>query len=330
MISIRENLTALERAQQFQAATLASYIEVMRAAGEYPVELVPSQTGLYQQHLRQLERDLHSVSAPEDFGPIHTSFREELRLYRDQAREWVERMHDQIRAAAEVMQQLAARAADQGSDQDQQWQAEMRKLNTVGQLEDLAEIRRVVAEAAAGLARTYENMREADRLLILELQDEIHSLHREIEKQRRTLYTDEASGAWNRSRTEKHLEELFKRGEPFSLIVISITNLKRLARAFSAPLIEKALREMGRRIATAAGPGAKLGRWDELHFLVFPECEHARPVTVAAEMSRSLAQPFVIQQEGRPHSFSLRASTTVVEHPRDGDPAKFRTKLASL
>jgi hypothetical protein len=122
LVSIIKTVNEIEKLEAINRAALFSYDEVLRAAGEYPVEVVASETELHRAHVERLRKMLGTVSEPDGFEIIHTSLRGELRLYRDKANEWLISMREELKAAAEAMQTLSIRVAENGSGHEEQFE----------------------------------------------------------------------------------------------------------------------------------------------------------------------------------------------------------------
>ena len=78
------------------------------------------------------------------------------------------------------------------------------------------------------ISKSYEQLREANHLMIAQIRDEIQALHSEMDNSRRSLLVDRATGAWNRQKIETRMEELLERKEGFVAIVMWVSNIKRL------------------------------------------------------------------------------------------------------
>ena len=166
MLSIVKSVNEIERLEGMNRAALVSYAEALRAAGEYPVEVVPSETELYRAHIEGLRQRLVSVSEPDGFEIIHTSFRGELRLYRDKSNEWLTSVREELKAAAEAMQTLSIRVAENDSGHEERLKSDLQALRTVIECEDLGRIRTTVQQVAAAIEESYQQLRDANHLLI--------------------------------------------------------------------------------------------------------------------------------------------------------------------
>lgn len=330
MISIRKSVNALERLEQLRQLCQSGYVNAIRAAADYAIELDPAHAAEFRQNLGRIREQLESAAEEEDYQAIQSSLRGELRLYRDRSAEWLERVAEELRASAVAMQTLAGNLASNGDDHEANLQASLRSLEQVQQSEDLLFIKRVTHEATVSISESWEQLRRANQLVTAQLHDEIRSLHREIDAERRALFTDAVSGAWNREKLLARIEDNLRGPEVFCVVMIAVGNLKRLGASYSRPVIDGALKALVKRVHGIVGSDAMIGRWGEDQFAVLVELDPAYAMNLASEIGRDLSSPFSIQENGAARSFSLRVSTSVIARPLRGDPAHFREKLAAL
>jgi GGDEF domain-containing protein len=300
LISIRESVNELEKCSQMQAATASSYALAICAVGEYAVEFDSAQTSQFRQNLGALRQAVEAASEPEDLVATQSSLRSELRDYRDKTQARLVRIRAEMQAAAEAMQALTEGVSTNGTDHRQQLETNLQTLRTAAAGEDLAQIRSVIRTAIAGIEQCCDQAFRANQLIIAQFNDEIRSLHREMDNERKLLYTDRASGAWNRKKLESRIEDLLEHGETFCVVIAW----------FKRPE-ESTLKDLVQRVNGILGNDAMFGRWTEDAFAVIVEANAAAAIAVSAGLSRMM----------------MRVTTVVVEQPRRGDPDKFRHRL---
>jgi GGDEF domain-containing protein len=330
MISIRQSVNDLERLAELQKSTLSCYQLAIRANAEYAVELEASQAAEFRQHLYALQRALEKATQPEEFEAVQSSFRGELRDYRDKANEWLEKTRGDLQAAAEAMQVLAQTVAANGTDHAKVLKADLQKLVAIADSHDLEQIRTVIRATAHSINESYQSLHRETQLVVAQLNDELRSLHRELDNERKALYTDASSGAWNHDKLNQRMGELLNRGDAFCVVILWITNLKRLKSTGSPLVIEGAMKAMVKRLKGLVGTDACVGRWSEEEFAVILELVPETALRLSLEMSHSLSTRYSVQESGTAQFLSLRLATAIADHPAGSDPERFREKLQSL
>jgi GGDEF domain-containing protein len=204
------------------------------------------------------------------------------------------------------------------------------KLRAIADSHDLDQIRGTILAAATSMTESYECLRHETQLVVAQLQDELRSLHREIDSERRALYTDHASGAWTRDKLTARMSELLNHGDGFCMVVLWITNLKRVRATCSTLVVEGALKAMVKRLKGLVGTDATVGRWGEEEFAVLLEVVPATALGLSTEISRALSSRYSVQENGIAQYLTLRIATTMADHPAGSDPERFREKLKLL
>ena len=157
------------------------------------------------------------------------------------------------------------------------------------------------------------------------------ALHREMDSERRALFTDASSGAWTREKLTARIDDNLSGDDAFCVVMTALTNLKRLSATHArAQIIEAALKALVKRLHGIVGKDAMVGRWSDDQFAVLLEVTPGHAMTVSAEIAKDLSAHFSIQDNGIARNLSLRVTTSVVGRPFGGDVAQFREKLAML
>jgi GGDEF domain-containing protein len=330
VLSIIKTGHKLDKLEGTHRAAIESYGEVLRAAAAYPVEVDAMEAQAYRQHIETLRQMLENAVGVEDFQTIHASFRGEVRDYRDKVNEWLDRTRSELKAALEALQTLSSRVSASGGDHEAHLREDLNKLKEVAETSELGRIRNVIQEVAANIAESAEKMREANQLMLAQLRDEIQSLHREMENARRTLYTDRATGAWNRAKMESHFEELLHRGEAFVTIILWVSNLKPVEADSSQALANGALKAMVQRVVATVDSPAIVGRWTHDQFVVLMDVNSAAAAAMSSDLAEKLSMRYAVQHEGLSHNVSLRVASAVLQHSGGSDPREFLNRLEQM
>jgi GGDEF domain-containing protein len=327
LVSILKSVSELEEYARLQQQTKSSYAMAIRSAAEYVVELDAAQAKEFRQHLGTLQQAAETALQVEDFRAIESSFRGELRDYRDRSQDWLARMRSEMQGTAQALQSLADGLSSNGTGYEQQLNADLQALRGAADSHNLAQIRATIKSAVASIALSLDQMQRANRLTAAQLHDEIRLLHREMDNERKALFTDPVSGAWNHEKMAGRIEELLDRGEAFCVVIAWLNNFKRAKGKASQPVVEGALKALVKRAHGILGRDAMLGRWAEDEFIVIVEAVAARAIAMSTELSQQLSLRYVVQQDGVSHHLPLRVTTTVVDRSPGSDPDQFRERL---
>ena len=306
------------------------YALALRSAAEYVVDFEPLATREFQRHVRYLEERAKAGPTPEVLRSLQASFRGELREYRDKGRAYLQRLREDLQGATQAMQTFASSLISNGEDVQARVRGEMGKLEEAVDSGDLARIRESVHATVKEVARSYEELNKANALVTAELQQEIRLLYQNMEVQRRMALTDAASGAWVKKKMDDRLSELMKTKEAFCVIVILVTNLKRLKAQCSAHMVDQALGALVKRFYGILGDDSLVARLSEDHFAAMVELDSAAAQIIARQVGARLSSLYSVQNDGIAQSLDLSVNCGLVARAMDSDPAEFSRKLRQM
>jgi GGDEF domain-containing protein len=162
------------------------------------------------------------------------------------------------------------------------------------------------------------------------LQDEIRALHQQIELERKALYTDRASGAWNRQKIDVHLDNMLRQKQPFCLLLLSIRNYKRIESQYSRTVVEGTLRAMISRFAAIIGDEPVIGRWTEDQFVAVLDLPVGEAIQLSSASTRKLSGGYAVQENGLSQTVTIQATAGVIDRPAGADAPTFHQKLQKL
>lgn len=330
MISILKTANELDRIDELRATASECYQLAMRSAAQYAVEFDSQRLAEFRMHLGAMEEMWSAAETPDAMRGVEASLRGELREYRDQSRQHLARLRKEVEGAAHAMASFAEGIAANGADYDERVKKELHGLARASESEDMEAIRGTIRSAVGEISAGVEQMRRSNQLIIAQLQDEIRLLHQEFEAERRTLFTDAASGAWTRQKMEQKMQTLLRAGDVFCAVVVAIPNLPEVQQRFSTTLVEGALKALLMRCRGMLGDDLLIARWSEDVFVTIVEVDGAAGGAIAGELAKKLGGPYSAQENGLAHSVALKIATGAVERARGAEPALFLRKLEQM
>jgi len=330
LISLRQTATELERLEALNSSTAAAYKMAIRSVAQYTVELDAGEAAAFRVRLLSLAELYDAAAAADDVGRVQSSFRGELREYRDQTKLRIERLRKEVEAGAAAMAAFAGTIASNSADHGAQMRGELEHLRKVREWSDLGEIRRGIDGVIQGIGETLQQMERANQMAILQLKDEIRMLHQDLESRRRAAITDSATGAWNRNKSEERLQELLRQSEPFVLLLVSVTNLCRLRGRFPQRVVDGVLNAMVKRLRGIAGDDAPVGRWSERDFIALLDADPAQAMALSREISANLSSTYSVQDAGVARTISIEVATGTVERPAGFESEAFLKRVNQL
>ncbi len=336
MISIRKSvndldrLEDLEKREKLSSVLLECYSLAINSSAHYAIEVDPGMAVDFRTHLKAIEEQSRSASSGEQLRALQSSFRGELREFRDKSAERLKGLRKELEDATAAMQIFADTVASAGENHEHEVASQLRALESTAKSDKIDEVRKGIGTAVAGIESSVVEMQRSNQMVIAQLQDEIRALHQQIELERKALYTDRASGAWNRQKVDTHLDNLLRQNRPFCLLMVWIRNYKRLESQHSSTMVEGTLKAMISRFAALAGDEGVIGRWSKDQFVAVLDMPTSRAMALVSEATTKLSGSYAVQENGMSHTVSVSATAGIIERATGADTSTFHDKLEQL
>ena len=327
MISLRQIANDLDRMEELQRATVESYAHSIGATRQFAIVADRSEAEAFKERLSALEKQLLGHPSPEVSKQVETALRAELQQYQEKAQQRINQLHQDVGAAAVAMKAFAESFSSNSEDHEKQLQGELKNLKILTRSEDLREIKGGIQNSTCAIESSYEQLRKSNQLVIAALQDEIRLLHKAIETEKKAVLTDKQSGAWNRHRVEGRIDELIKRNETFSILLIRIRNLGRLTERFSGPMVDAALKMMVSNFQQMFGKDVMVGRWSHDDFVAILSLLPSDAIALCREVNRKLSGDYSVPELGIVHTIALQVTSGVVDRRIGDDLARFQKSI---
>jgi len=329
VISLRKTVSELEKLDDFRHAALNTYALTIRETGEHVVEIDASHAADFRSRMDALRNLVKPDTTVEQLIGIQTAFQAELRSYSAKAKQLIERLRNDVRAASRAIEAFAGTFAASGTDLDGEVKRELLRLDKASRADDINEIRTIIRTVSSSIASSVERMRDSSQLAIVQLKDEIRLLHKELKSGRRSPTPAQFSASSQQKETYGHIDSLIQQKTPFSLMLIAVKNFQGLQSCYAKAAIENAFSSLHARLEGALPPGSRADRWAEAQFLAILTVEPAKALVVSRDLSNKLSGTYGGQNSSSP-SVALEVISGVVDWKTQGDPALLPRRLDQL
>lgn len=330
MISLRKSATELDRLEHLQETTEECYWMALRSAGQYAIELNPADLAEFRRHLELIEQRMKDPSSPEGLRAAQASFRGELREYRERAHQHLAHLKQEIEASVAAMAAFASGVSSTSAEHEEKVRQQLERLNQIAAAQETSGMGEAIRSATREISTSLEQIRRSNQMVIAQLQDEIRLLHEEAEAEKRALYTDPASSAWNRQKMDQRLDELLRQNDAFCMLFLSISNLNVVSRRHSRTVVDGTLKAIIRRMHSIVGPGALIARWTEHQFTAVLDLQPAEAVALSRQIALKLSGSYAVQDNGFAHEIVVQVTTGVIDHPAKSEAGAFRKRVAMM
>jgi GGDEF domain-containing protein len=325
-----ERLEELEKREELYAAMRDCYALAIDSSAHYAVEVDRTLTVEFRTNLWAIEKQARAARSPEQLRRIQSSFRGELREYRDKSAEELMKLRKEVNDATAAVLTFADSVAFNGVNHEQEMQAMLRRLESTARGNNIEEIRGAIDNAINGIESSVQYIHRSNQLVVAQLQDEIRSLHQQFELERKALYTDRPSGAWNRQKTDIHLDNLLRQNQSFCVLLVNVRNYRDLEAQYSRNIVEGTLKALITRFAALTGDNIIIGRWSEDQFVAILDVLPGNAGTLAAEAAAKLAGPYSVQENGLSQRVILQATAVGLDRQIGEDQSIFYAALEQL
>jgi GGDEF domain-containing protein len=328
MISLRKTATELDRLEELYRTAVNCYSEALHSTEQNAIELDASQVSHFRAHLSALRGRLRADAAAGELEAVRTSFDAELKDYGDKTRDQVQRLRQEVQAAAAALESFAGSISESETNLESGIQRELNSLNQSAASDDIQQIRGAIHASTAKIAVSIQQMRASNQLAIAQLKDEIRLLHQEVQAARRSQPSDPS--AESRHCINARMEAFVKKKIPFSVLLVVVRNLDGLQNCYSANAIDSALAGFQSRFENNLPSSAIVGRWAKDQFAAILSTAPGNTIEMSREVVRKLSEPFVEQDKGGTHSIAFHPHAGVIEFSPGSDLAKFLGRLKQL
>lgn len=177
---------------------------------------------------------------------------------------------------------------------------------------------RVLLRARIGASLEKKWLRDRERCKTEELEQTLRLLEEAQEKLSLLASRDSLTELANRRAVEAHLDNLVKKGNPFTAIYIDLNGFKQINDNYGHTAGDDLLRQVGRRLKSIFRSTDFIGRWGGDEFVALVQMDLVGAETYIARIAESMASEFVIAAGEGARSVRIGAAVGVAAW-RPGD-----------
>jgi GGDEF domain-containing protein len=296
MISIRQNLTELEKSHQSRKMALDCYVAAIDNMAHYAVDLDAAITAPYRQYLSNLAAELADPAA-EALAESRSTVRGLLRDYRDKAAQYLNGLRNQLSSTALALREMVEGLSQCDSDHNYKLLGALDRLREVANSPEGNAVRAALRAVADNIEQSLEQLRKQHQFTVAQLQTEMHLLHNRIDSLEAAVSTDEVSKFSNRRFIAEYLGAIPPQGA--CLMILKMRGLAEARARFSPAIADDVVATFGRRLRNTVPKDAVVGRWSEQDFLaIVPPCKTAGRELVK-RVAEHLSMPYACMIGGK-------------------------------
>lgn len=264
MISILNSVSELDRARELGSILLDSYLQAIKSAAHYPVQLDDEITGPHRRHLETLAEGLASGQAKALIESRGT-FRGLMRDYRDRAAQHLQHLRDEMAGTARALQETLDSLAQSDGNHETRLRKTVLGMRETSEGANVSVLRARMREAADSIETSVEQIRKEHQLAVSQFLVEIRMLHARIDALEAAASVDMTTGIFNRTEMAERIRSGSAGG--YYLLLFQVRGIKQAAVKFSPQAGEELSGAFIKRLKNSLPQSVTLGRWSPEEFI---------------------------------------------------------------
>lgn len=266
MISIKK---LIERdGEELFRTTLESYRSVLTVMGESGAEACPAVGSKLRERLARLQEELTAQSEPDALQETGRKVETELSQWGSGAADYFKQRTSEVK---ELMM-ILARTEEVTGERDQRYTRQLQeftgRLQSIADLQELAEIRDSLVRSAIDLKACASAMAEESQKSLARLRQDVTVYQARLDDAERLAGQDSLTGLDNRRRVESAIECRIGWRQPFSVLLLDLNGFKKLNDTYGHLAADEVLQQFAGELKAALRGSDVVGRWGGDEFMV--------------------------------------------------------------
>lgn len=252
---------------------LESYRSVLLAMGNSGARACPVVGSDLHHALAGLERRLFAKLTLPLIKETETQVEEELRQWGEGTAEYFKTKANEVKE----LLILLARTAESMGERDHRYANHFSELTTqlqtIADLEDLAEVRLSLVKQAAELKTYVDRMAQDSRNSVEQLQAEVSTYETKLKAVEQLALKDPLTGIANRRNIEERIEWRIAHKQQFCVVILDMDRFKHINDTYGHPAGDNLLQQFSQELRSTIRSTDIVGRWGGDEFIVVLDCD---------------------------------------------------------
>jgi GGDEF domain-containing protein len=317
MISLRKNVDELERCLQTRELTLDCYVNALRNAAQYAIDLDPQLTSPHREYLNKLAAEA-AIAGPEQLKESRATVRGLMRDYRDKGAAFLTKLRDELAGTANALQEILEGMSQGDGDHELAVRTALASLRTLSTTTPDRQLHETVAAAAASIEQSLEQIRKQHQITVSQFLTEIRVLHKRIDALETAATIDGLTRLFNRGEMEQRIRSATS--SAYCLLLIRASGLRVASVNFSPGVAAELTGAFTKRLRNSLPESAVLGRWGEEDFVIILHAAKHDALNSGKFVAEHLGGSYACIQNGKTVRPMLQLRIGVVDN--NGDKAE--------
>jgi len=310
MLSIRDNITELERLVAERDAAIDCYRDSLRNVADYTIELDDHLTSQQRRFVSDIAENLNDPT-PEALREASATLRALLRSYRGKAAEFLNHIREQLASTARALEEVMESLAQTDDDSETRLHSAIAGLRELAERPAAAPVREQLLGAADMVCNGVEELQKLHEAHVAQFKTEIRMLHNRIGQLESAASIDSVTQLLTRGEVERQIRSL--EAGRVSLLLIAASGLRLCEMRFSNEVAAELAGAFTKRLRNNFPARAVLGRWSAEEFVAILQAPAKDAIGLAKGLGDQLSGAYSCLMEGRVVRPDLQVRVTVLE-----------------
>jgi diguanylate cyclase (GGDEF)-like protein len=314
MISLKKHLDSLDDRGLVSVELELSYKSALEGIEQSLPSVSERLVSQYRRLIRELSVQFDRERSVAAIKEVRQKLAEHLKAFASQADKLLEYKDQQFKEILRSFAEVATTLAKQGTSNDERLTGFTRNLESLIDIQDLAEIRKRLAKEVAGLKQVVAEIHDKSRDSVKQLRAELSQFQEKLAYTEEIARTDALTGVRNRRSGEQAVRAAIAAGKRFSIVLLDVNGFKGINDHWGHPAGDFVLKHFASRLAAAVRTGDVVCRWGGDEFLVvLPQCNLDQAVMRGQEFARACEGEYRLSIANQQITLRLRAALGIAE-----------------
>jgi len=321
MLSLKRNISRLDKEDQLFQSALGAYVNAISVIRNLPIAADPEAIRDYRESLREIELHISQARDAEVLDRSRETLRELVREYQTKAEAAATKKEEDLREVMEALGEATRVLGLQHSGHADRLQTFTNNLSESEKITDLGLMRRRIVSHVRDLRAIAEQSKCENETALSGVQSQLAEFSVRLDSAERRASLDGLTGLLNRGEGEARLNALIGAGHQLSAILIDLNGFKKINDTWGHAAGDQVLKTYARTLASFIRCGDLVCRWGGDEFLAVLRCDEETAAQRAAALGPSLRATQKIVVLGKLFEVAASAAIGVTGH-RAGESAQ--------
>jgi len=254
---------------------LNSYRSALRAMGSSGARACPGVGSELLNELAGLEPGLSGEVTPALMTQTEARVESLLQQWGGRSEEYYKAKTKEVKELLIVLAHTAQSVGDRDQRYNNQFTEFTTRLRTIGNLDDLTQIRTSLVQRAAELKTYVDQMAEDSKKSVAQLRAEVSTYESRLKVVEELALRDAMTGLANRRNIEHRIQERIATQHRFCVLILDLNGLKQVNDTHGHLAGDSLLKQFAQELKSNLASAGMAGRWGGDEFVAVMDCDQA-------------------------------------------------------